>query len=896
MKRMLLAALAIVLCAQMAFAQAGTICLFSDAAGTQCSFSDNGPGIMEVYVVHAYAPAATAVQFAAPKPDCMIGATWVADTSPWPVVIGDSQIGAAVAYNSCLASPVHVLTITYATTGATTANCPYPVLPDPAVANIEVADCGGNVFIGSGGTAYVNSSLSCECVDLPSPPVLEVTPTNMVFTTGQSVKTFNIRNVGANVLTWDVSANTGWIALDPTSGANDATVTVTVDRSGLSHGTHHGTISVNSNGGWVDINVSVNVVTDQPDLEASPTHLDFPEGHNVGLFNITNAGGGTLLWNVSESLSWLTVSPPSGVGNGTVGVTVDRTSLSAGTYNGQILVFSNGGGALVTVTMTVPDTPPVLATTTNLVVFQSNDNSESFSIYNAGGGTLNWTITPDQPWVSVDPSSGVNSRSIHVTVDRTGLDDGEYHAVLSIVSNGGNGSVAVTMHVLENPVLHVMPPSFSFAGGETVKPMTILNLGPGTLTWSIATSVSWLSVDPAAGSGNATISVTVDRTSLAPGTYNGQIDVTSNGGDAVVPVTMIVPVPTPILGFSPSSFMFAYDVNDVVLNITNDGTAPLNWNIASDQTWLTANPASGTDDAAVSVQVDRTSLADGTYNGTLSITSNGGDGTVSVTMHVATVPVLYVTPTTLVFTPTVTVRTFSIENLGAPTLDWSLSADEPWISIDPPLSGSGDATATIRVDPGDVPQGNQTGHVTVTSNGGNVTVTVNFTDVTVGSPGVITLSDTPDGGGCEVFDNAPGLLSIYVVHVFSSGATACQFWAPMPSCMTGAVWLSDTAQFPVVIGNSQTGVAVGYGACVQSPNLVLTINYFAVGTTQNCCYYEVQPDPHVPSGQIEVVDCASNLVFAPGGGIIVNPDQSCYCAIRVEETTWGRVKSIYEGD
>jgi hypothetical protein len=77
---------------------------------------------------------------------------------------------------------------------------------------------------------------------------------------------------------------------------------------------------------------------------------------------------------------------------------------------------------------------------------------------------------------------------------------------------------------------------------------------------------------------------------------------------------------------------------------------------------------------------------------------------------------------------------------------------------------------------------------------------------------------------------------------------------------------------------------------------VLTINYFAVGTTQNCCYYEVQPDPHVPSGQIEVVDCASNLVFAPGGGIIVNPDQSCYCAIRVEETTWGRVKSIYEGD
>jgi len=152
-----------------------------------------------------------------------------------------------------------------------------------------------------------------------------------------------------------------------------------------------------------------------------------------------------------------------------------------------------------------------------------------------------------------------------------------------------------------------------------------------------------------------------------------------------------------------------------------------------------------------------------------------------------------------------------------------------------------------------------------------------------------------DAGGtdCNLADVLPGLTPYYVVHVYHAGATASQFSAPIPTCMVAAIWLSDTAVFGVTIGNSQTGVAIGYGTCQVAPTHVLTINYFVQGLTPACCRYPVLPDPNVPSGKIEVTDCGFNPLFATGGMGIINPDGTCNCNVPTEDTTWGKVKSLY---
>jgi hypothetical protein len=157
--------------------------------------------------------------------------------------------------------------------------------------------------------------------------------------------------------------------------------------------------------------------------------------------------------------------------------------------------------------------------------------------------------------------------------------------------------------------------------------------------------------------------------------------------------------------------------------------------------------------------------------------------------------------------------------------------------------------------------------------------------------GSVGIFGDPGGTDCNLLDTVAGLTPYYVVHV-NAVATASQFWAPQPACLT-ATYLSDTGVFAVTIGNSQTGVAVGYGSCQAGNIHVLTINYFTSGTTPPCCYYPILPDPVIESGEIEVTDCNYVLLYASGGIGIINADGSCQCDVPTEDSTWGKVKSLY---
>ncbi len=612
MKRTLISIITILLCANLASAQTGTLCLFSDPQGIDCTINDPAPGLIQIYVVHMGAENVQAVQFSAPVPACM-NAIFLGDISPWPLVIGTSQNGVLVEYTSCLSSPVHVLTMNIFGHGLSQADCPFAVLPDPAVGVVEVTDCNDVKLPAAGGITFVNSSLPCACGTLAD-PVLYVNP----------------------------------LALD------------------------FGTT----------------------DLERQ--------------FLIANTGGGSLVWDVSETIPWLEVTPTT-------------------------------------------------------------------------------------------------------------------------------------------------------------------------------------------GAGGATIDVTVDRSGLIPGYYSGLIHITSNGGNETVTAEMSVPAPNPVLGVTPAVLKFAAVDSVRWLTIFNAGTGDLDWSVASDRAWLSVDPAAGTNHTDVAVYVDRTGLSDGTHYGNLLVTSNGGDGTVPVEVTVATEPVLSVMPTLLTFSPVVTTRGFSISNTGFGTLSWALSTDRSWIEIVPPLSGTEDALVTINVDPADVPSGGaQTGHVTVISNGGTQTVEIQFMPMGPVQGGLVGVFADASGVNCNIVDVTPGLLEVYVVHMNTSGAMASQFAAPKPSCMTGVSWLSDVMVFPVTIGNSQTGASVAYGVCLASPIHVLTIQFFSSGLSETCCMYQVVAAPGATSGEIEVVDCTTNLLFGSGLVSGVNPDASCVCgAVRVEKSTWGKVKALY---
>jgi hypothetical protein len=156
------------------------------------------------------------------------------------------------------------------------------------------------------------------------------------------------------------------------------------------------------------------------------------------------------------------------------------------------------------------------------------------------------------------------------------------------------------------------------------------------------------------------------------------------------------------------------------------------------------------------------------------------------------------------------------------------------------------------------------------------------------------------GTNCAVTDAAPGLLNVYIVQVGTEGSAACQYKATQPACFP-ATYLSDSSPFAVVIGNSQTGVSIGYGSCRVGAVHVQTMAFFATGTTAPCCLYTLGCDPLSETqacalGYIDIVDCTQTYAFAKPQVGVINPNASCACVdiVAQEESSWGQIKALYQ--
>jgi hypothetical protein len=132
-------------------------------------------------------------------------------------------------------------------------------------------------------------------------------------------------------------------------------------------------------------------------------------------------------------------------------------------------------------------------------------------------------------------------------------------------------------------------------------------------------------------------------------------------------------------------------------------------------------------------------------------------------------------------------------------------------------------------------------------------------------------------------DTLPGDVKIYVVHEDRSNVSTSAFMVVASEGFTGT-WLGETSAF-FTVGDSETGIFMSYGGCRNSPILILTITYQVFGTSSQCAYLSVEAHPVY--GWIEVLNCDMDLLEAIGQTLTVN------CTVSVEETTWGRIKSIY---
>jgi hypothetical protein len=171
--------------------------------------------------------------------------------------------------------------------------------------------------------------------------------------TNPSALTIGISNVGSGTLMWSASSSAAWLTLGPVSGTNAGTVTATAKVAGLLSGRYSAMVTVTATGAttkMVPVTLTVTGSTSSGTIGFSPKNLAFSGtvgGTNPAAqpFALTNTGGGTLSWAVSDNAKWLQLNNAAGTTTtetDTISASVTLSGLAAGTYNAIITVTASG--------------------------------------------------------------------------------------------------------------------------------------------------------------------------------------------------------------------------------------------------------------------------------------------------------------------------------------------------------------------------------------------------------------------------------------------------------------------------------------------------------------------------------------------------------------------------
>jgi hypothetical protein len=434
---------------------------------------------------------------------------------------------------------------------------------------------------------------------------LVISPGGLSFTAVQgqgnpSNQTLNVSlttSCDGSIVPWRAVPSTGWLTAAPASGqlrgAMSTATSVGVNISGLAPGTYNGGVSFVTPQSTQTVAVQLLVQRTPPPAEpimsASPLNLNF--SHTQGQPNpsgqvvtITNNGSGPLKWRTTVNQlasGWLGAAPTGGTvapkQTGQVTISVDTSTLTPGTYVGQVILDGtdmNGheaSGSPQTVTVNLVVQPPCVLTqpSSRALTFSYTQGGSAPSPQNVmftGTGSCAWPLiwstapSPLPAWLALTPSSrsikaSGESASIQVSVNVAGLTPGTYTAQVSISATDSSGAPAqgspqvfsVTLTVIQPCSLQQLPPSLAFSAVEGQPPPASQNFSISEaggcsypVSWTAVgdpNSSAWLGISPTSGSDNSSgsnVIVGITQTNMAPGTYTGQITVSATDSNGVV--------------------------------------------------------------------------------------------------------------------------------------------------------------------------------------------------------------------------------------------------------------------------------------------------------------------------------------------------------------------------
>ncbi len=456
-------------------------------------------------------------------------------------------------------------------------------------------------------------------------------------------------------LAFNIVENISWAIPSPIQGITDQTITVLINIIGLSAGTYIDSFQVvapDADNSPQYLKLVLDIEPPPPTISVTPSAFFFnaiagePNPPSQTL-TITNTGGSTLNWNVSNSETWLSLNPTSGVDSGDVTVSVDITGLPYGQYYDTIVVSDTNATndpVRVPVTLTVASDLPVIAVDSafNYIIVPSGVSSvppRDILIKNDGGGTMNFWLEESSPRIlALDPDSGTAPETVEVTFKIIGGVPGvDYYDTLWVFSNQAINSpfpVVFLFHYIDDPaelyltrdtiILNVFECDMGAGVGMPSVTFFVNNIGgDNPLPFYLVYETEYFTTDYNSGVTPFVIRVTAKDLQLPLGPYLDTILVAAQKAinspeTLIVKFNMIAGLDPPEIFLTKDSYTIPTQENSGPLLLTafeilNRFGGCMPWEIEEDVPWLFPDPESGDVHGAVELLVDAAGYLFGEY-------------------------------------------------------------------------------------------------------------------------------------------------------------------------------------------------------------------------------------------------------------------------------------------
>ncbi len=197
---------------------------------------------------------------------------------------------------------------------------------------------------------------------------------------------------------------------------------------------------------------------------------------NPDIFTVSEAGGGAIAFTLAETSGWFDLDKTDGTTPEDVEVSVDITGLSADVYFDSVTVTSGeatNSPQFAYIRLEVTEAPKFLEVTPDTLYFTAeeggaNPDPDTFTVSEAGGGAIAFTLAETSVWFNLDKSDGTTPEAVEVSVDITGLTADIYFDSVTVTSGEADNSpiyefISLIVTLAEND-----PPVLDFIGSKDV--------------------------------------------------------------------------------------------------------------------------------------------------------------------------------------------------------------------------------------------------------------------------------------------------------------------------------------------------------------------------------------------------------------------------------------------